>query len=58
MEEQIIKGVWAIIGIATGIVAYYLKKRDVKIDSNEKSIKTIEKEYLTKTEFEKRGLKT
>lgn len=56
MEEQIIKGIWAIVGIATGIVAYYLKKRDAKIDSNERSIKTIEKEYLTKTEFEKKGL--
>lgn len=53
MEQQITKAIWTAIGLLIGFVGYYLKKRDARIDANDTSIKRIEKDYLSKKEFEK-----
>lgn len=56
MEEHYGKIVLAIVSAIIGVIAYYLKKRDAKIDSNEASIKEIEKDYLTRQELKEIGL--
>lgn len=52
MEAEIIsKLLWLIVGTVLGLLTYFLKKTDMRVDSNSSSIAQIKQEYVTKEEL-------
>lgn len=52
MEVEIIsKLLWLIVGTILGLLTYFLKKTDTKVDENQKEVSRIKKDYATKEDL-------
>ena len=52
MEAEIVgRLLWLIVGTILGLLAYFLKKTDTKVDENQREVNRIKKDYATKDDL-------